>query len=1359
MGILLQISIPLAVTLAALILIAVLRKYIKLEVIAVCTVVLALSVGGIVLTFKQANDDNSLKKGSDSMILSLCLADSYMKEGNYDAAEDILADLSEHSADDIRVMVASARLALLKGDYGTALTLYENTGRATEEEKGYAMNLWSQGVANDNAIIKYLTKKGFNPSDYGLTKVEIKSISYDEVKTKILSAIDEDIEGYKKKLGKDAKSVLDYISTVLEKFNSLVDTGYSDKDGLDDALSGIEKIMKKNKSFNGNLHLRLALLKGYTANGDYDKIAASAGENTTADELVVITELYTKGLVERKDFSKEYVAIDKDKVKEIAELCKDIVKENKGDIPEEKYDKYKEQIDHLKNQTDDTVAFALREDLLTKASSGSDEMKSKSYLALAKLENHVGNDALADMYIEEAMGTSSLSDDDNYRIPMSQLTSIVQGTADSSEVKNVAIYVDNALNNSLSEGFKAEAFKDNSSSGDNEDGEKKNSFSTEMTNKINESTATINIGVINKTGFPNVEARIQVQSNKWTTLEELKNNLIVYDCGSKIEDFTLEKLTFQKSRIILLCDISGSMSGSERNLKDAVVSFAQKMKPGEEVAVIGFSGSVEFITPFSSDKDTVASYADRLNTSGGTALYNSLMESLDLLTQDVNVNNIIIAMTDGQDGNSITEYKMYNEMGAKAAERGVTVYTLGLGQGVDTDYLSMMADSGNGSFLYAEDKEKLENFYDFIHGQLSNQYVLKYTAKNKTKNERKLEISVNEEIGAAEKLYYLKDREYSDEGKDSYNPYTVVDGEITVYGLSAKFLYKSSSEQTLYLRGTGFDSGDDVSLRISGNVKYTLKAEYMDSETYKVTIPPEVANGVYDVNISIADYSTVLESELSIAVPGTQKNFRFGSYNFTALSSYVDESGATVLSGNVVMNGWLFFKGDLKITNRYGNSDRVWIEDNSGAYISYSTALSQGLAKNLAEKGISVSLGKLNSFCLYGDKYTPGEYESFPVEKIYVGEELNILFLVVENFNMAIYPDVLIFQGMNFHYDLPFQKQLMRNFDIGGYEKINIDSDMLFGATEIAFRGKVEYSNDDEPDFTMVSLPLVMDKFTVEIDTLKNDYLLEGGVKFKALKDMLDGIEFSFGVKSGRFDSIGLKATGIDVPIISTPIPVSIGDFGYSLDGFSGEESDKNLLDRLLKTVVNVEFSVDVASLNAYLPKIAKLIDGENVALATLDNCKLSLPLSEFRLSFEADLVLATVLDVGKCRISMGKYDYTNELLGYYDEAQYGLQAAITLGSTYEFNNLSLQLDATGEVTVGYPYTGIYANGNADFDLNWLIFKKDFDVAGDFLIGAYKNTSDNLQFSVIVRGTNTNGEYSGFHLYITRKSGLGVYTY
>lgn len=1347
----LQIAIPLLVTFAALTVIAILRKYFKLETVLIGIVVLGLGVCMTVQHFTASNQalyENNEQTVSDDQTVSLMLAEQYMLERRYDEATEILRGLQVSDGSDTDVLLASARCALLRKDYAASVQLYQQL-EGYEDEMRNAVLLHGIGRYQDDSTIAYLEGLGQNAAIYGLNQSGDQTADFDDAAELIRDRLKDHLDDCKDRFGSDVLDAIEYAADLTVSFSKLVADESGSTGSVKTILRKLESCMQNNTDLVTNKNLRLARLKGYILTGDYEKIAKMADRNASAEELLILAELYTSGLINAKDFSDSFANVDSNRYKVILGICKDNLKANKGSLSDEQEEKYEEKLEMLEQQIKAPALFTLRQDLLDAALNGAVQLRSKCYLALAKLEKESGNDDMADSYISDALGTAGASDDENYRIPMDHMSGIIQGSAESDEIKNVAQYVDEALDHSLPLNVSTSTV-----TGESEDAP--DSFGDHMTNTVTQSTATINIGVINKDEFPVVKARVQIQSSKWTTLEELQAHLKVYDCGSQITEFTLEKLDFQKSRIILLCDVSGSMGGSEDSLKQAIISFAEDMLPGEEVCVIGFSSGISFVHEFSSDSETVKSYADSIYASGGTALFDALLYSGGLHTADINTNNIIIAMTDGQDGSPAGEADMYNRVGAIAAEKGITVYTMGLGSAVDTDYLTFMAQCGNGSFLYVDSQESLEAFYKFIHGQLANQYILTYTAKNQTRVERKLELSVEDELGGAEKTYYLVDKEYSNEGSDSYNPYIVEDTDLTINGLSTKFLYKSSQSQQLNLKGAGFDSGDDITIRITGNVKYTLPAEFVDSSTYRIIIPAEVATGVYDLEISVAGETVTLKDELTVAISGDMKNFTFGAYQFTALKSYVNDNGETVLSGNVTMNGWLHFKGDVVIQKGYEDNSRILVTDNSGAYISYTQELTTGLAKMLAEAGIPISFGKLGAFYLYNGSYTPGKFEDFQVDQVDYLEYLNLLCLVAEDFSVSIYPDMARLQGLNFQYKLPFQEQLMRNFDFGGTKSINADTEGILASNRVAILATLEY--EDDAEFVMVSLPLKMSKLTVQLNTLNNDYSFEAGVKFKAIGSM-DELEFSLGFKSGRFDSIGLRTGGTEVRLMDAPVPISMGDFGFELKDFSEFESDSSLLSKILATDIIIKFDVNVASLNAYLPDIAEIISDDDVALAQLSDCELSLKLKEFRLAFNAKIKLCTILEVGECAITMGKFDYTNALIGYYDETQYGLQAKLTQKLSWDSANLDMSLNGSAELTLGYPYSGLWFNGGVKFDIGWWILRADVNVSGDALIGAYQNSSGNLQFSVIVRGTDNDGSYDGFHLYVTRATGFGLYTY
>ncbi len=1339
MSIQLQIAIPAIAAVAALAVIAVLRKYKKAEAV-ILPLVLALLVA-FTMSIKTP-DATAPKQESFSdreRNVALAVVRQYMLKGQYGKASALLVELRSNYAEDPEVQRALARCAALQGNYANATRLYQGLSDI-DEELQLVQRAQEAAYSNDNALIVKMLSEGRNPADYGLTEtVTDLQYSADTVRQTVTAALVQ--EGGRDDTEEEIFDSAEAIAMLNQCYDDWQSHGYWEYSEAEQAIETLEQAMEGDDALLRSRTLRLALMRGYVLMERYADAAAMADSACQSEELILLLDLYVNELITERNFPDDFLQADSEQWRRLCKACEEALAAMEGTLPEEAYAYYDQQVAQLQAQSASPALFALRTMLMEGAVNGDRAVQSVCWLALAKLECYCSNTVLMSQYFNAALNTASDSNDPMYRQAAEWILGILRGTADSEQIKQLEEFIRQFVEHAAP-----------IQSGVSTESEFGNEFCEQVEQDVSQSTARINIGLItveNKAPVT-VAARVQIQSEKYVTLDQLRQNLRVVDCGSNITEFELTQLEYEASRIILLCDISGSMDSSVDSLRNAVIAFADKMEAGEEVCVIGFSDRIEFITEFSGNPETVKSFAEKLNTGGGTALFDSLVESGQYLQRDPVTNNVIIAMTDGRDGSVARNDEIYEKVGAMVGEKDITVYTLGLGNDVDTEYLQTIAEYGNGDSLYIRSQEQLEAFYDFIHGQLRHQYILRYTAKNQSQNRRTLQLYMNEESGEDTKTYYLEDPGVSEEGSDSYVPYTAVDDELTVAGLSVKFLYKSGNDQYLNLKGSGFDSGDDVTMRLCGNVKYELQFEYVDASTYKLTIPGDIASGHYDLDVSIRGVNFKFDNELTVAVPGTEKSYSFGDYNFTALNAYED-ADSLVLSGNVTMNGWLYFKGDVTILGDYQGASWVTLEDNSGAYISYNESSAHGLAKRLAKEGIPLYLGKLGEVRLSSEYYDPNSWKDFTTYDFNSLSVLNFQTALLTDASMSLYPDMLRLEAPEVKLDLPFQEQLLQGFDLN----LETDADVILSATSIDFYGHLKYAS--EKSILMVALPLKLTEAEVDIDTMHEDYYVKAIVGFKSIPGMT-GLGLSFGVKDGKFDSLGLYTKG-DVRLMDAPVPVSIGDLGLEFSNFSQWESDDNLLQKLLKTEKTVHFEIEVASLEAYLSSVCEILDLEDVALAALTNCKISSNLAEFRFTFEADVEFFGFLNYGHCKVSIGHYEYTNQLIGFDREEQYGITVATTLGPNFETGELKLYAQGTQEVTLGYPYTGFWLNGKAGFDVGWWILRADVEVSGDALVGLYKNSAGNPQFSAIVRGTNSKGEYSGFHLYITGATGLRINTY
>lgn len=127
-------------------------------------------------------------------------------------------------------------------------------------------------------------------------------------------------------------------------------------------------------------------------------------------------------------------------------------------------------------------------------------------------------------------------------------------------------------------------------------------------------------------------------------------NLIVSDNGQPLRIEAVQRADDQPLKVILLMDASESMLEELPLLKQAAKEFARKvLRPGDQLAVVGFHQRTFWLTPFTSDLKQIDSAVDRLKTMGQTHLYDASIEMLYELQKEEG-RKALIVLTDGEGG-------------------------------------------------------------------------------------------------------------------------------------------------------------------------------------------------------------------------------------------------------------------------------------------------------------------------------------------------------------------------------------------------------------------------------------------------------------------------------------------------------------------------------------------------------------------------------------------------------------------------------------------------------------------------------------------------------------------------------------
>jgi hypothetical protein len=170
--------------------------------------------------------------------------------------------------------------------------------------------------------------------------------------------------------------------------------------------------------------------------------------------------------------------------------------------------------------------------------------------------------------------------------------------------------------------------------------------------------------------------------------------------------------------VSLVLDRSGSMHGDPfRNMLLAAQAFVGQMRDGDRVSVIAFSDGVyQAVPPIVIDANTrqaaLAGIAT-LSDGGGTFFSGGLLAGLAQVFgafQAWQVNQVIL-FSDGQPNIGITSSQELARIAARAAERGVSVTTIGFGMDHDELLMQGIADASGGNYYYVDSPSDMSQIF------------------------------------------------------------------------------------------------------------------------------------------------------------------------------------------------------------------------------------------------------------------------------------------------------------------------------------------------------------------------------------------------------------------------------------------------------------------------------------------------------------------------------------------------------------------------------------------------------------------------------------------------------------------------
>lgn len=205
-----------------------------------------------------------------------------------------------------------------------------------------------------------------------------------------------------------------------------------------------------------------------------------------------------------------------------------------------------------------------------------------------------------------------------------------------------------------------------------------------------------------------------------------REDFTVFEEGAEQEILRFESLRDLPIHAALLIDTSASMADQLDSVRAAAAGFfEQAIQPRDRAAVITFSEEPRLMTGFTSEIEELAAGLAGLTAERGTALYDSLLFSLQYF-QGIKGQRALIVLSDGEDRRSKASL---DEALSFAMGTGVTVYVIGLKDGrtrqARTRLERLAAQTGGRSFAIAS-VDELQRIYEAIQLDLRSRYLLVY---------------------------------------------------------------------------------------------------------------------------------------------------------------------------------------------------------------------------------------------------------------------------------------------------------------------------------------------------------------------------------------------------------------------------------------------------------------------------------------------------------------------------------------------------------------------------------------------------------------------------------------------------------
>ncbi|MDP9262698.1 MAG: VWA domain-containing protein [Acidobacteriota bacterium] len=207
----------------------------------------------------------------------------------------------------------------------------------------------------------------------------------------------------------------------------------------------------------------------------------------------------------------------------------------------------------------------------------------------------------------------------------------------------------------------------------------------------------------------------------------------VYEDGQpqQITSFRREDIPVAMGIVI---DNSGSMSRSRSAVNQATLNLVRASNPQDQVFIVNFADEYFLDQDFTSNIAKLQDALEKIESRGGTALYDALIASADHLKKNAKLDKkVLLVVTDGEDNRS--RDPLEQAVGQVALNGGPTIYAIGIQLGGDKvrrakRALQVLTEQTGGIAFFPKNLDEVDSVSQAVARDIRNQYTIGYKPSN-----------------------------------------------------------------------------------------------------------------------------------------------------------------------------------------------------------------------------------------------------------------------------------------------------------------------------------------------------------------------------------------------------------------------------------------------------------------------------------------------------------------------------------------------------------------------------------------------------------------------------------------------------